>query len=138
MAYGTRRLNVRNAAVKDCYSKSTKQAHSLLNSGVQVLLDAFPVEDVTALGLDRVFCYIITEATDGGLYHVLGEVYVRPALQDQIRLEREGCSITLSAAGIAGTDVTSHLSHSRNEREDVGVVVEQCSGIGVGPGDITS
>ena len=76
-------------------SKKATFAYRLLESRIQVLLDAFTIEDVSALSLDCVFGYIIAEPTDCSLSHILGKECpcIRLATEDEIR-------------------VTSHLTHS--------------------------
>jgi hypothetical protein len=62
----------------------------LLNSSVKVLLDALPVEDVVALGLDGVFRDIVTNSADGGLVRVVGDELgsVGLASQNEVRMTR--------------------------------------------------
>lgn len=47
-----------------------------------VLFDTLAVEDVVALGFDRVLGYVVTEPADRCFHHVGGEVQVGLALED--------------------------------------------------------
>jgi hypothetical protein len=58
------------------------------NGSLAVLLDAFAVEEMMALGFDCVLGYVVAEAADGRFHHVGGELEVFRALEDEIRMTR--------------------------------------------------
>jgi hypothetical protein len=64
--------------------------HVLLWAAIQILLDAFTVEDVSALGLNSIFCDVITNATNRGLPDILGNKLCRVGFtsKDEIRMAR--------------------------------------------------
>lgn len=59
--------------VRHQYKLGIYQAHRLFDSRVQILLDALPVEDVPAPGLNSVFSNIIAKAANSCLVRVLWE-----------------------------------------------------------------
>lgn len=71
------------------------RTHGLLDSGVQVLLDALPVEDMPTLCLNCIFGDVVAKATDSCFADVLG---------------RKGTRIVLTAQN--QVRMASHLSHA--------------------------
>lgn len=72
---------------------------------LQILADALAVEYVVALGHNGIFGRVVADAADGAFGCGLREG-ARLRLQDEIGMAR-------------------HLTHSRDEREDVGVILCQ-------------
>ena len=60
MAHGARRLHICNhISTLEIRVKIEKTLYILFDSGVQVLLDAFAIENVMAFGLDSIFGDIV-------------------------------------------------------------------------------
>ena len=64
------------------------RTHCLLDSCLEVLLDALSIEDMPAFGLNSVFCELVAESADGALAGVI--LYEHPcvvlAAKDKIRM----------------------------------------------------
>lgn len=80
------------------------RTHLSFKSGFEVLLDALSVEDMMALGLNRVFRKLVAQATDCAftfVWDIGGRIGL--ATDDEIRM-------------------ASHLPHAGQQTEDVRVV----------------
>lgn len=64
-----------------------KDANLVLSTGINILLDACAIEDMMAVGLDRVLCNVMADTTDGSFDDLTRDIGVAATLQDQVGLE---------------------------------------------------
>jgi hypothetical protein len=74
-----------------------------IDGGVEVLFDALAVKNVVTFCLDGIFCDVIAQSAYGDLHLFVKYSSIAPAADYEVGM-------------------TGHLTHARNQSEDIGVV----------------